>query len=203
MTFSPVSSYFCSCSHDTTAKIWRTDRSSPLRVLAGHSGPVTRAEFHPNGSYVVTASEDVSCRLWDVSSGNCARVIPFKSYITTLIVSPNGKVVVCALQSGDVLLWDIATAKVVRKYETETSPQTNGYHSGVDVTHKLQSNVISDCIFVHENSLVTGDSHGNILLWDTRLHSKLHSKPVSRVNVSGRVNGLSCNKAGLLVVGVL
>ena len=201
VTFSPVTPFFCTASHDTTAKLWRTDHASPLRIFAGHSAPVSRCEFHPNGSYVVTASEDPSCRLWDVSSGNGARVVPFKSYVSALAISPNGKVLACALISGDVLLWDIATTKVLRKYATENSAQTNGYHS--DTTHKVQKKVISHCTFVHENTLVTGDSHGNIMAWDTRLHSKLHNKPIQHVNVAGRVKGLSCNKSGLLVVGIL
>ena len=150
---------------------------------------------------MVTASEDMSCRLWDVSSGNCARVVPFKSYISAMSVSPNGKVLACALLSGEVLLWDIATTKVLRKYSIESAPQTNGYHG--DNSHKLQKKVISHCMFIHENTLVTGDSHGNVVSWDTRLHSKLHSKPIQQVNVAGRVRGLSSNKSGLVVVGVM
>lgn len=50
---------------------------------------------------------------------------------------------------------------------------------------------------------MTGDTHGNVLLWDTRLHSKLHSKPVKSFTASGRVKGLSDNKSGLLIVGVI
>lgn len=201
VTFSPVTPYFCTASLDSTAKLWRTDHTSPLRIFAGHSGPVTRCEFHPNGSYVVTASEDLSCRLWDVSSGNCARVVPFKSYVSAMSVSPNGKVLACALLSGDILLWDIATTKVLRKYSTENAPQTNGYHG--DNLHKQQKKVISHCMFIHENTLVTGDSHGNVVSWDTRLHSKLHTRPIQQVNVTGRVRGLSGNKSGLVVVGVM
>lgn len=170
-------------------------------MFAGHSAPVTHCEFHPNGSYVVTASEDMSCRLWEVSSGNCARVVPFKSYISAVSISPNGKVLACTFLNGEIILWDIATTKTLRKYLTESTPQTNGYHS--DNTHKQQKKILSHCVFIHENTLVTGDSHGNVLTWDTRLHSKLHTRPVQQVTVPGRVKGISAHQPGLLIVGVM
>ena len=201
VVWSPVACYFVSSSHDTTARLWRTDNTGPLRVFAGHTAPVTRSAFHPNGSYVVTASEDLSCRLWDVSSGNCARVISHNSITTSLAVSPNGRLVASTLESGEVLIWDIATTKTLRRYATESAPRTNGYHA--DSSHRLLKNTLSHCLFLHENTLVTGDQHGNIALWDVRLHSKLHSRPVRQLRVAGRVRGISANKAGLLVVGVI
>ncbi len=41
------------------------------------------------------------------------------------------------------------------------------------------------------------------MILDTRLHSKLHTKPVKQISVSDRVKGLSDNKSDILVVEVI
>lgn len=61
--------YFASASQDRTAKIWVSERTYPVRSLAGHSTDVNAAVFHPNGSYLATGSADKTVRLWHVKVG--------------------------------------------------------------------------------------------------------------------------------------
>lgn len=59
--FSPLGSYFVSCSADRTAKLWLLKNSQPVRVFAaqgGHLSDVDAVEFHPNMHYVATAGSD-------------------------------------------------------------------------------------------------------------------------------------------------
>ena len=90
--YSPLGFYFATTSYDRTARVWSTDHTQPLRILAGHYNDVhvsliclcshiTTAlghmqclKFHPNGNYVATGSGDLSVRLWDVSTGQCVRL---------------------------------------------------------------------------------------------------------------------------------
>jgi WD40 repeat protein len=50
--FSNIDYLFATSSHDRTARIWSTDRVTPLRVLAGHLSDVDCVKFHPNSNYV-------------------------------------------------------------------------------------------------------------------------------------------------------
>lgn len=59
--FSPLGSYFASCSADRTANLWILKNNQPLRIFAGQGGhlnDVECVEFHPNMHYVATGSSD-------------------------------------------------------------------------------------------------------------------------------------------------
>ena len=43
--FSPVGSFFATCSFDETAKLWSTDRVFPIRTFIGHTRSVNVREF--------------------------------------------------------------------------------------------------------------------------------------------------------------
>ena len=40
ITYSPLGFYFATASYDRTARIWSTDHTQPLRILAGHYNDV-------------------------------------------------------------------------------------------------------------------------------------------------------------------
>src|SRR5262249_15206223 len=57
--------HFLITSLDSIVRIWDALRAEPMRVLAGHEGPVFSAVFSPNGEQVMSASWDSTARLWD------------------------------------------------------------------------------------------------------------------------------------------
>src|SRR5262249_49285388 len=56
--------------------LWeRAGGGEAVRVLAGHSGPVTRAAFTPDGRRLVSISDDGTARIWDLAGGGGSRVL--------------------------------------------------------------------------------------------------------------------------------
>lgn len=105
---------FATASHDRTARLWLTDRISPVRILAGHLSDVETVKFHPNGNYVGTGSSDKTVRLWDIQSGECVRMlIGHHSAVNALSFSSDGRL--CASAEDDrILLWDLASGKLLQ-----------------------------------------------------------------------------------------
>ena len=89
----PCGYYFASAGSDYTARIWATDRTSPIRVLSGHVSPsVNCVSWHPNCNYVVTASDDKTCRMFDIQTGRCVRLLSGSTRDLNLVrVSPSGR----------------------------------------------------------------------------------------------------------------
>ena len=60
--------------HDNTLRLWDLASGQCLRVLEGHSSPVTHVAALPDGR-AISASDDNTLRLWDLASGQCLRVL--------------------------------------------------------------------------------------------------------------------------------
>ena len=109
--WSPMGIYFATASRDRTARLWSTDRTTALRIYAGHLSDVDVGppdcfrgsllkyclrrkclDFHPNSLYLATGSSDWTARLWDVQRGACVRVfIGHQGGLSTLAISPDGR----------------------------------------------------------------------------------------------------------------
>ena len=63
VAFASHSAHFATACYDGATRIFATERTTPLRVLAGHLADVSAATFHPNGNYVLSASHDCTLRL--------------------------------------------------------------------------------------------------------------------------------------------
>ena len=61
-------SLLVTASADGTARAFEMERGQCLRVLAGHTAPLTALAMDPWARFVVTASADGTARVWDLSS---------------------------------------------------------------------------------------------------------------------------------------
>ena len=74
MCWDATGAYVCSCSDDTTLRIWDAATGRCLRTLHGHTNYVFSAAFNSQGNMLVSASFDESIRIWDVRTGKCLKV---------------------------------------------------------------------------------------------------------------------------------
>ncbi len=54
-------------STDKTARLWDVKTGQPLMVLEGHTKPVIKVVFSPDGATLFTGSEDGTVRRWSNS----------------------------------------------------------------------------------------------------------------------------------------
>lgn len=66
MEFHDSQPWILSASADQTVRIWSLLSRVCLRVLRGHTGPVSSASFHPTLPLVISASADTKVRLWKI-----------------------------------------------------------------------------------------------------------------------------------------
>ncbi|XP_073125833.1 polyadenylation factor subunit 2-like isoform X2 [Henckelia pumila] len=60
---------FCSCSDDTTVKVWDFAKCQEERSLSGHGWDVKCVDWHPSKSLLVSGGKDNLVKLWDAKSG--------------------------------------------------------------------------------------------------------------------------------------
>ncbi|GAU38945.1 hypothetical protein TSUD_363840 [Trifolium subterraneum] len=60
---------FCSCSDDTTVKVWDFARCQEECSLTGHGWDVKSVDWHPTKSLLVSGGKDNLVKLWDAKSG--------------------------------------------------------------------------------------------------------------------------------------
>ncbi|KAF0988443.1 hypothetical protein HZS_7006, partial [Henneguya salminicola] len=106
-------SNFASCSFDTTVRLWNSDRSSPVRIMAGHLDCVNAINFDEKGVLIASASSDNTCRIFDTRTGNFIRLFnSHTSPVTTVCFSNKDTIISCGLDKK-MIVWDIRGGKPV------------------------------------------------------------------------------------------
>lgn len=79
---------------------------TPLRVLKGHTAPLTALAFHPSGEWLVSASQDGMIYVWRVEDGKqLYTLLDTPSIPLSLAFSPDGSALAASLENGLVYLW--------------------------------------------------------------------------------------------------
>jgi transcription initiation factor TFIID subunit 5 len=176
VAFAPCSYYFCSAGGDGTARLWTTDRPSPVRLFAGHtSASVNTVEWHPNCNYILTGCEDRTVRLWDIQTGRCVRLLNgCRAGISVVKICPSGRYAAGADYSGVIHIWDLGTGKKVNELrdmdgnhavnpnQARQYPWAANHHQGVSkMVHTLS---YSSC----GSTLASGGDDCCVRIWDVR-----------------------------------
>jgi len=161
VAFSPSGYYFASAGADATARLWVTDRPSPVRLFVGHTAANVNAVcWHPNCNYILTGSDDRTCRLWDIQTGRSVRLLTgCGAGVNQVKISPGGRYAVGADYSGTVYRWDLGNGKLVNKFCQP--PNENALPSRNPHIHSLS---FSAC----GNALATGGDDCVVRLWDVQ-----------------------------------
>ncbi|GJV78588.1 flowering time control protein FY-like protein isoform X1 [Tanacetum coccineum] len=140
---------FCSCSDDTTVKIWDFARCQEERSLSGHGWDVKSVDWHPTKSLLVSGGKDNLVKLWDAKSGK--ELSSFHGHKNTVLCvkwNQNGNWVLTASKDQIIKLYDIRAMKELQSFRG----------------HKKDVTALAWHPF-HEEYFVSGSFDGSIFHW--------------------------------------
>ncbi|WP_406693499.1 c-type cytochrome domain-containing protein [Singulisphaera sp. Ch08] len=156
-------------------------------TLKGHTGPVNRLAFTPDGARLASVSSDGSGRIWtlppeadlqasktpdDVKLADPIVLASHKGPVQALAVTPDGQLIITGGDDATVRLWNVADGKLAHTIE--------GQHSGL---------VLAVAVSPDGKTLLTGSADKNARLFDLptgTLRTTLtgHNGPIQSVGFS-------------------
>jgi WD40 repeat protein len=188
-----------------TASLWDAE-GREVAVLKGHTAPVLRALFSPDGKRIVTASKDGTARLWNAKGEEIAVLNGHADIVWSATFSADSKLIVTTSKDGTARLWNadglgIATLKGhtalvgaavfspdrrrIATASDDTTARLWGIRGDEVATLKGHTDQVWDVAFNADGSrIVTASKDGSARLWDVEGREisilKGHRGPVQR-----------------------
>ncbi|ODV88651.1 hypothetical protein CANCADRAFT_127051 [Tortispora caseinolytica NRRL Y-17796] len=155
---------FVSSGTQNTVSLFKISEKKPLRILKGHTAPVTVVKYDATTETIASGSKDCSVRLWKSTSTDAAFVLEgHKAAIKALQFSKqNPQTLASASSDGSIRLWN-----------TETGQQTAALDLHESAVLSLEFRPTG------QSYLVSGGADGVLLLWDLGKF-----QPVARCDLS-------------------
>jgi WD40 repeat protein/serine/threonine protein kinase len=156
LAFSPDGSRILSTDLGTTAFLWDAKSGRRLFTLeSGDSGKRTGgvlggAFLPPDGSRVITSYADGTVTIWDAERGNAIEDLPLSKHhaVHDIAIRPDGTRLLTACHDGTAQIWEIASGKLLATFKHAARVATAAFRGKAG------------------NQVVTGDSDGNVYLWN-------------------------------------
>src|SRR2546427_5661794 len=89
-----------------------------VRTLRGHTRPIGRIAWSPDGQMLASPSHDGTIRLWDHETGQCLRVLEdHRVHGICVAFDPTGRTLASSGLDTTVQLWEPATGKLLRRLQ--------------------------------------------------------------------------------------
>lgn len=125
--WSPQGDLILTCDGNV-ATFHRAADSEKLHQLRGHRGPITSAQWSPDGRRIATSSHDGTVKIWDSASGDNLVTLPTDGIsVNRLKWSRDGRRLACVCEDGTLRVWgsmklELTPAKASQPEARELAP---------------------------------------------------------------------------------
>ena len=184
---SPDRRILASGSYDTTIRLWDIFTGEPIFVLSGHKNGVGALAFSPDGSMLASGSRDETIRLWDTATGTERFTLTGHiGEVESVDFSPDNSTLGSGSWDGTVRLWDISSLN--KKMDTLPAKKRES-HSTILGRHG--GGVLSVVFSPDGKTLVSADTGGSILLWNTDTNPQVPTQSWLRGNFTAESLAIS------------
>ena len=97
-----------SCSFDRTLRVRDVASGACVHILAGHTRPVSKLAFAPDGRLLASGGFDWAVKLWDLASGQCLQTFAgHTSAVKAIAWSPDGRSIASSSYDATIRLWEL------------------------------------------------------------------------------------------------
>eukprot|EP01130_Rhizamoeba_saxonica_P014704 TRINITY_DN6442_c0_g1_i2.p1 TRINITY_DN6442_c0_g1~~TRINITY_DN6442_c0_g1_i2.p1 ORF type:complete len:1957 (-),score=395.96 TRINITY_DN6442_c0_g1_i2:23-5893(-) len=188
--FFPKGDRICTCSMDSTVRVFNTINGSEQLKLTGHKGNVFTLVVSHDGNYAASGGDDHTVRLWDLDLGEELAVLSGHSdWVCATAFSPYSRRLVTGGRDNVLKLWNTETGDQLETIEGHTncileirySPNGKVIASAsedrtckiwdaytLQLLHDLRghTNEIICCAFLDDDHVITGSSDQTIRIWN-------------------------------------
>ncbi|MBA3503773.1 MAG: protein kinase, partial [Deltaproteobacteria bacterium] len=108
-----------SCGQDGRVRIWNLEGSGELlHQFEGHTAPVWKCVFSPDGNFVLTGGHDGRANVYDLTEGRLLTTVDHGDIVINAGISPDGRRFATTGLAGRVRLWDTHTGALVANLDT-------------------------------------------------------------------------------------
>jgi WD40 repeat protein len=155
----PDSKYMICGTDDSKIQLFSlTNSVSLIKDLTGHTSIIVALAVSGDSKFFISVGNDKTIRKWDLTSFNNDILLQIETKINSLKITPDNKQVIIGTQDGKILLFDIESKTIVKTIFEESK------------------NAITAFAYNHSGKwMVSGDSKGNIKIWDTKNYTLIET----------------------------
>lgn len=92
------------------------------QTLRGHTGPISRLAWFPDGTRLASASLDGTVRIWNVRDGSLWKTLSrHQGQVLALVVTPDGRRLISASADTTLKVWDLRTGAAIQTLRGHTN----------------------------------------------------------------------------------
>jgi len=150
VAFAANGQYVATGDSKSCIRIWETKTGRSIHILVGHADEVVSLEFSADSCYLLSGSVDWTVRLWDVQTGNLLQSWEDEqNFMCWGAFAPDGHDVLIGGLNGCMYLRNTQNSQITKRFTSQGNAQFNAIRFAPN-----------------QQQIATGDSWGNVRLWD-------------------------------------